>query len=140
MAYNTGDTSIVHLQVGDQVFITTMGVLNTSPVLAAKFSQRWNPYAASISTDNAASGEESKPQKLFLDADPDSFRYILDFLRHNQTPLIWDAKQGFDMIKYASVYHMACYYGLNDLARWIRDQKYEDLITQPFRDFCLTAL
>ncbi|GAB7340623.1 hypothetical protein MBLNU457_7027t1 [Dothideomycetes sp. NU457] len=126
MAVNSADTSIVHLQVGDQVFVTTMGTLNVSPVLAAKFSQRWNPPASSTSTDNAASGEEPKPQKLFLDANPDTFKYILDFLRHNLTPMIWDAQQGFDSTKYVAIYQMARYYGLDDLAEWIGEEKYQN--------------
>lgn len=127
MAVNAADTSIVHLQVGDQVFITTMGTLNTSPVLAAKFSQRWNPSAAPTSANNSAPGEDPKPQKLFLDANPEIFQHILDYLRHNVTPMIWDPKQGFDSNKYAAIYQMARYYGSNELAEWIKAQKYENI-------------
>ena len=91
------DMAMIHLQVGQQIFVTTMSTLKQSPMLAAKFSERWNS-----STPSASNG--SGPPSLFLEGDPEIFKYILDFLRCRQTPLIWDAKQGFDLIKYAAVY------------------------------------
>lgn len=140
MASNTGDMSTVRLQLGDRVFTTTMDTLNASPVLAAKFSQRWNSSTASTSTDMPAARKKRKPQKIFLDANPEIFQYILDFLRQNATPMIWDPQHGFDTNKYAAIYQMARYYGLNELAEWIKQAKYNDITIQSFRDLCLTSL
>jgi len=110
------DTAMIHLKVGHEVFVTTMATLKQSPMLAAKFSERWN---ASTPSSNGNGG----PPTLFLEADPEVFRYILDFLRHGQTPLLWDVDRGFDLIKYAAIYQMAKYYGIHDLTVWIQQRK-----------------
>lgn len=60
-------------------------------------------------------------------ADPDVFKHIVTFAEYRTYPLFYQQKSGFDLGRYAEVYHLAKYYGVDKLAEWIREKKYADV-------------
>ncbi|MCJ1338249.1 hypothetical protein MMC09_003535 [Bachmanniomyces sp. S44760] len=107
----------IELQVGERHFTTlTTTLTEGSSFFAALFSDRW-----------AASA--SKPQSLFIDADPDLFTHILRYLRRGVLPIIYDKSHGFDHAFYRALQAEAAYFGIEPLYHWIKKEGYMQFVT-----------
>jgi hypothetical protein len=60
----------------------------------------------------------------FVDANPDLFDHILNYLRRSYPPIFWTRVGRFDLSLYAAVLREAEYFGVATLADWIREKKY----------------
>ena len=72
---NEGGDDIVHLSVGGTSFVTLRSTLTAIPdsMLAKKF-QKDSPFQAPLTDDQG---------RIFIDRDPETFYYILEYLRNN---------------------------------------------------------
>jgi hypothetical protein len=62
---------------------------------------------------------------LFVDADADVFRIILNYMRRPTVyPLLWTREKGFDHAMYSKVMAEADFYMLEELRDWILEKKY----------------
>jgi len=104
---------VITLRVGDRTFTTRLGTLTEgSSFLAAKFSDRWN-------------ANDTVGDVPFLDADGEAFAHVLEYLRNQSYPLLWDAKEKtLDVGLYARVAALARYLMIDGLAKWIDCGKY----------------
>ncbi|KAL8934030.1 MAG: hypothetical protein Q9211_005442, partial [Gyalolechia sp. 1 TL-2023] len=101
----------VILQVGEQQFRTSKATLEGCGKLHAMVSDRWR------------SGELSD-NIFFLDADPGVFNHVMRFLRHGVYPLCYTMASGHDYALYTAIYNLADFLVIDELAGWLRDQKY----------------
>ncbi|KAI1085110.1 BTB/POZ protein [Whalleya microplaca] len=102
----------VTLQVGEGRFHTLRDTLvGESTYFAARLSGRWN--------------DADKDGSYFVDADPDRFKHILNYLRTGNFPLFFDtATRTFDNAKYFALLGEAQYFGIQKLEEWIRKKEY----------------
>lgn len=106
----------VVLDVGGRKFITLASTLSESQFLSALVSGRWDH-------------NQQNDGSFFIDADPDLFQYVLEYLRRHLMPLCWDREKGHDLTRYTALLHEAEYYGIPKLSRWLKEQKYLDAVT-----------
>jgi hypothetical protein len=104
----------VRLRVGGRIFTTLKATLLESEFLTIMLSERWN---------NGNQGEA-----LFIDADPDLFEHILNYLRRGVFPLFYDAQKGFDYARYTALLGEARYFGISRLERWISQKKFLEAV------------
>ena len=103
----------ITVNVGGRRFTTLQSTLTSqSSFFAGMLSGAWPEQACQIN------GE------LFVDANPDPFNHILNYLRRSFPPVFWTRTGGFDLPLYAAVLREAEYFGVATLAHWIREKKY----------------
>lgn len=116
-AGSTSDTSgKVTLNVGGRKFITFASTLEESGFLSALVSGRWDH-------NQQADGS------FFIDANPDLFQHILEYLRRKFMPLCWDHEKGRDLAMYKALLQEAEYYGIPSLSRWLREGRYMEAVS-----------
>lgn len=106
----------VTLDVGGRKFVTLATTLSESQFLGSLVSGRWQH-------------NRQEDGSYFIDADPDLFKEILNYLRRQWMPLFWDREKGHDLARYKTLLQEAEYYGIPKLAEWLKKQKYLDAVT-----------
>ncbi|KAG9240252.1 hypothetical protein BJ878DRAFT_305447 [Calycina marina] len=105
----------ITLQVGNRQFTTYAFTLKESGYLkTAITSGKWSP-----SRINGA---------FFLDADPEIFSHILQYLQRNIMPLFYDNIKGHDHALYSRVLQEARYLDIPGLAKWLEEKQYLKLV------------
>jgi hypothetical protein len=103
----------ITINVGGRRFTTLRSTLTgQSSFFAGLLSGAWPEQACQIN------GEP------FVDANPDLFDHVLNYLRRSFPPIFWTRAGGFDLSLYAAVLREAEYFGVATLAEWIREKKY----------------
>ena len=111
------DTNIVILNVGGRKFHTIRETLESS---------KWLKSMADCWQDNLIRQSDGS---IFVDADPEVFEHVLNFMRRPQTfPLFWSKEKGFDLAMYNKLAAEADYFLLHDLRDWIRAGTFTDAI------------
>ncbi|KAH9873080.1 hypothetical protein J1614_005477 [Plenodomus biglobosus] len=65
----------------------------------------------------------------FIDADPDVFQYVLEFMRRpSKLTLFWTRQTGFDYALYNNLEAEADHFLLHDLRNWLRKKRYLDAV------------
>ncbi|KAF2236546.1 hypothetical protein EV356DRAFT_530827 [Viridothelium virens] len=100
----------IQLQVGERRFTTTRTTLDKVAWFAAFLKPEWD--------------SKQPDGSYFLDADPDTFEHILRYLRHETFPLFYNQRTGFDYWKYNALVAQADYFCIEELVKWIKEQKY----------------
>ncbi|ORY16948.1 hypothetical protein BCR34DRAFT_584016 [Clohesyomyces aquaticus] len=112
---------IITLDVGGRTFRTRRSNLESGSNILSAQAARWQQDL-----------EQGKP--FFVDTDPDLFVHILRFLRReNVYPLFWKKEMGFDYALYNELWAEADYFGMVELANWIKEKKYLKAITMNLR-------
>lgn len=106
----------VILDVGGRKFNTFASTLYESEFLRTMLSKPW-------------ANDQEADASFFIDADPDLFSHVLQYLRRNQMPLFWDPEKGHDLGRYKSLLEEAEYFLIPDLANWLSRQEYLKAIT-----------
>ncbi|PVH91663.1 hypothetical protein DM02DRAFT_467878, partial [Periconia macrospinosa] len=105
------------LDVSGRKFRTQKASLQTSPYFQNLLA-RWDDCA-----------DRQEDGSFFIDADPDAFQYILDFMRRPlKFPLFWTKESGFDYALYNKLEAEADYFLLHDLRDWLRKKRYLDAV------------
>lgn len=106
----------VKIHVGERHFIAFRDTLTgESAYFKARLSERWN--------------DREKDGSFFIDANPDMFDHILNYLRSGIFPLFFDAgTQSFDYGKYAALLGEARYFGIHRLEDWISKARFHDAV------------
>ncbi|KAH7073533.1 hypothetical protein BKA63DRAFT_603897 [Paraphoma chrysanthemicola] len=108
---------LIVLDVSGRKFQTQKATLQTSPYFQNLLA-RW---------DNCTDQQEDG--SYYIDADPDVFRHVLDFMRRpSKFPLFWTKETGFDYALYNKLEAEADYFLLHDLRDWIRSKRYADAV------------
>lgn len=105
----------VTLDVGGRKFITLTSTLDESRFLSALVSGRWDH-------------NQQEDGSFFIDADPDLFKDILEYLRRLWMPLYWDREKGHDIARYKALLQEAEYYVIPRLSQWLLEQRYLEAI------------
>lgn len=110
------DDNRVKIQVGERQFITFRDTLTgESAYFKARLSERWN--------------DRDEDGSFFIDANPDIFEHILNYLRSGMFPLFFDSgTQSFDYSKYAALLGEARYFGIPRLEDWISKARFHDAV------------
>jgi hypothetical protein len=104
---------LIILDVSGRKYQTQKATLQTSPYFQNLLA-RWNDC-----TDRQEDGS------YFIDADPDAFQYILEFMRRpSKFPLFWTKETSFDYALYNKLEAEADYFLLHDLRDWLRKKRY----------------
>ncbi|KAL8676833.1 MAG: hypothetical protein Q9186_006683 [Xanthomendoza sp. 1 TL-2023] len=99
------------LQVGEQSFYVDRNTLLRSRYLESITSGRWDHNKQPNGT-------------FFIDADPEVFKHILRFLRHDVYPLCYDKCKGHDVAMYSAIQKLANYLLVEDVVEWLSKQEY----------------
>ena len=119
---------IVTLNVGGRPSVVLRATLTDSAPLYAQTGERWKDH---IQPDGS----------YFVDADPDIFAHVLNFLRRPTAyPLFWDKLKGFDYDLYNKVEKEADTWLVMDLANWIKEKKFEAMIKVVMHRPCIEDL
>ncbi|KAG4029473.1 hypothetical protein MFRU_015g00170 [Monilinia fructicola] len=81
--------------------------------------------------ENLFSPSWARPKEdgsYFGDADPTLFAHILQYLRRDRFPIFYDNSKGHDYAMYIALRQEADYFGLGNLANWLKDKKYLDVV------------
>lgn len=105
---------IVILQVGETVFTTTEHTLCKE-----------SAYFQSLLSDR---NKQLPGGNFFVDADPDLFAYILQYLRHGIYPVCFSQGSGHDIVTYLGIQRVAADLGIEKLAKWLVDRQYESAV------------
>jgi hypothetical protein len=117
-------SNIITLYVSGRKFRTSKSVLSVSPYFESLFT-RWESCA-----DLQADGS------YYIDADPDTFEHLLNFMRRPaRFPLYWTKENGLDIVLYSKVEAEADYFMLEALRKWIKEKKYLGAIRTEQRTF-----
>jgi hypothetical protein len=105
------------LDVSGRKYKTRMSTLRVSPYFDTLLT-RWDDCS-----DRQMDGS------YFIDADPDAFQHVLDFMRRpSRFPLFWTKETGFNYALYNKLEAEADYFGLDDLHDWLRGKRYVDAV------------
>ncbi|KAF2260393.1 hypothetical protein CC78DRAFT_472953 [Lojkania enalia] len=109
--------STITLDVGGQKFKTLLSTLTSeSGYFHSLFSGRW-------------AGTPTEGESYFIDADPDTFKHLLRYMRRPGVfPLFWSKSSGFDYSMYKRLEHEASFFQIDELSAWIKRQGYLDEI------------
>lgn len=113
---DTSESEIVTLDVGGRKFTTFASTLEDSHFLSVLVSERWGH-------NQQADGS------FFIDANPDLFQHILEYLRRQFMPLCWDREKGQDLAMYKVLLQEAEYYGIPELSQWLREGRYMEAVS-----------
>jgi hypothetical protein len=64
----------------------------------------------------------------FVDANPELFKHILQFLRRGTYPLFWSYSGGFDYGRYLELGEEARFLEVPELVEWVDGKKYSDAV------------
>ncbi|KAL2123496.1 hypothetical protein VTJ04DRAFT_3951 [Mycothermus thermophilus] len=106
----TTNSDEIRLRVGGRIFTTLKATLLESRFFEILLGDRWD--------------KGTQDEALFIDADPDLFEHILNYLRRGVFPLFYDAQKGFDYARYTALLGEARYFGISRLERWISQKKF----------------
>lgn len=108
---------LIILDVSGRKYQTQKATLQTSPYFQNLLA-RWDDC-----TDRQEDGS------YFIDADPDAFQYILEFMRRpSKFPLFWTKETSFNYALYNKLEAEADYFFLHDLRDWLRKKRYLDAV------------
>ena len=94
-----------------------------------KITLQASPYFRSLFARWDQGSDKQEDDSYFIDADPDAFQYILDFMRRPaKYPLFWTKQTGFDYALYNKLESEADYFLLHDLRDWLRNKSYLDAV------------
>lgn len=110
-----GNESIVTLQVGLEQYRTMRKTLTSESLFFTKL----------LSDPNAALPDGS----YFVDADPDLFADILQYLRRGTFPIYFDVQKGHDLPRYIALLHEARHLKIHRLQEWLESRKYLAAVT-----------
>lgn len=116
--FDTNDK--ITLQVGTELFVTTVGTLTSK---SGFFKSFLSPFWA-------------KPQvngSYFLDADPKLLEKILQYLQRQSFPIFYDDAKVHDYAMYVALQKEADYFGLVNLANWLKDKKYLEAVKVSYK-------
>jgi hypothetical protein len=127
-------SNTIVLDVCGRKFRTTKSTLQTSDYFSNLIT-RWEDC-----TDRQEDGS------FFVDADPDTFEQLLNFMRRpSRFPLYWTKEKGFDYVLYDKLAAEADIFLLHDLRDWIRQRRYlgairtdQKITKQPLLNFSNT--
>lgn len=115
-------TDIITLDVSGTKLKTTRSTLEYSRYFKALLSEAWND----------GNGQQ-QDGSYFVDADPETFPHILNFLRHPaKFPLFWTKETGFDYALYNKLEAAADFFCIDDLRSWIRNERYKGAVKTRF--------
>jgi BTB/POZ domain-containing protein KCTD9 len=106
---------IVALQVGEQGFTTISTTLTSE-------GQYFKDLMAGKKGPAQADGS------WFIDANPEVFEHLLEYMRTKVYPLFWDEVKGFDRSLYSRLAYAARSFDIESLRLWIDNREYQDLI------------
>jgi hypothetical protein len=108
---------LIVLDVSGRKYQTRKSTLRVSPYFDTLLT-RWNDCS-----------DKQDDGSYFIDADPDAFQHVLDFMRRPSSfPLFWTKETGFNYALYNKLEAEADYFGLDDLHNWLRDKRYVDAV------------
>jgi hypothetical protein len=108
---------LIVLDLSGRKYQTQKATLQASPYFQ-KLLARWT-----VCSDRQEDGS------YFIDADPDTFQHILEFMRRpSKFPLFWTKETGFDYALYNKLEAEADYFLLHDLRDWLREKRYLDAV------------
>jgi hypothetical protein len=108
---------LVSLDVSGCIYRTHEATLQASPYFR-NLMARWKDCC-----------DRQEDGSFFVDANPDVFQHILNFMRRpSKFPLFWTKNTGFDYALYNNLEAEADYFLLNDLRDWIRQKRYLDAV------------
>jgi hypothetical protein len=109
----TAHRNTIILDVSGRKFRTTTSVLSVSPYFESLFA-RWKDCV-----------DLQEDRSYYVDADPDIFEHLLNFMRRpSRFPLYWTKQDGFDYVLYSKLEAEADYYMLEALREWIKVKRY----------------
>lgn len=113
------DESVLLTVGGPTKFYTTVSTLVVgSGYFKGKLSDRW-PVTRTGGI-----------RHLYVDLNPDIFRYTLDILRTGKMPLLWNEEtQLFDVKLYSSIGAQAHFLMMMDVVKWIERCRYKHVVT-----------
>jgi hypothetical protein len=115
-------SNTIVLDVCGRKFRTTKSTLQTSDYFNNLFT-RWEDCA-----------DRQEDGSFFVDADPDTFEHLLNFMRRpSRFPLYWTKEKGFDYVLYSKLAVEADFFLLHDLRDWIRKGRYLGAIRTDLR-------
>ncbi|KAF1829515.1 hypothetical protein BDW02DRAFT_634380 [Decorospora gaudefroyi] len=107
----------ITLDVSGRQYRTCKATLQTSPYFQNLLA-RWDEC-----------GDRQEDGSYFIDADPDVFQHVLQFMRRpSKFPLFWTEETGFDYALYNKLEAEADYFLLHDLRDWLREKRYVDAV------------
>ncbi|KAH8655701.1 BTB/POZ protein [Xylariales sp. PMI_506] len=65
---------------------------------------------------------------IFIDADPDLFEHILQFLRRGIMPVLWNLKDGHDYPTYNALLEEARHFQIPELISWLQEKRYQIVV------------
>jgi hypothetical protein len=88
-----------------------------------------SPYFQNLLARWDDCSDRQEDGSYFIDADPDAFQYILEFMRRpSKFPLFWTKETGFDYALYSKLEAEADYFLLHDLRDWLQKKRYLDAV------------
>lgn len=114
-ASGSADSDKVTLDVAGRKFITLAATLEESDFLRTLVSEPWRH-------NRQAEGS------YFVDANPDTFGDIIDYLRRGWMPLFWDRETGHDFHRYKKLQLEAGYLGIPRLEHWLSESKFLEAV------------
>ncbi|KAL8785780.1 MAG: hypothetical protein Q9213_003158 [Squamulea squamosa] len=111
-----GTSEPIVIQVGEQRFYTSSDSLSRSDHLNAMISCRWD-------------SNKQPDGSYFIDADPEVFKHVLQYLRLGVYPLCYDKAKGHDFAMYASIQKLANYLIIPKLVEWLSQRQYLEAVT-----------
>jgi len=107
---------IITLNVGGQKFQTVLSTLTSK---SAYFRGMFSTKSHSPSPDGS----------YFIDADPELFKHLLQYMRRPEAyPIFWSETGSFDYTLYGRLETEAKFFGLDTLYNWIARKMYESKI------------
>jgi hypothetical protein len=83
------------------------------------------PYFRNLMARWDDSYDRQEDGSFFVDADPNTFQHVLNFMRRpSRFPLFWTKEAGFNYALYNKLEAEADYFLLHDLRDWIRQKRY----------------
>ena len=108
---------LIILDVSGREYRTQKATLQASPYFQNLLA-RWDDC-----------GDKQEDGSYLIDADPDVFQYILEFMRRpSKFPLFWTKETSFDYALYNKLEVEADYFLLHDLRDWLRKKRYLDAV------------
>ncbi|RYO27750.1 hypothetical protein AA0113_g12259 [Alternaria arborescens] len=108
---------LIVLDVSGRKFQTQKATLQTSPYFQNLLA-RWDDCS-----------DRQDDGSYFIDADPDAFQHILNFMRRpSKFLLLWSKETGFDYALYNKIEAEADYFLLHALRDWLQKNRYLDAV------------
>jgi hypothetical protein len=107
----------ITLDVSGRKYRTQKATLESSPYFQNLLA-RWDDCS-----------DRQEDGSYFIDADADTFQYVLDYMRRpSKFPLFWTKATGFNYALYNALEAEADYFLLHDLRGWIQEARYLNAI------------